>query len=121
MQILESLRAFGVACETNNGFAPIWLRGKLKAGSLSIDGPYSSQMLTGLLMALPLCKGESAIKISPTVNERYIEITLSMLKRFGIVVSRDKTGKIFNILGGQHYKTNNLTIEGDWSGAAFLL
>ena len=120
MQNLEKLNAFGVKCETNKGFAPIWIRNKLKSGSITIDEPRTSQFISGLLLALPLCERESVIKTSSFVNKPYIEMTINTLKKFGIAISRSRTGK-FRIGGNQEYKPCTISIEGDWAGAAFLL
>ena len=61
------------------------VQGALKAGSYEIDGSISSQFITGLLFALPLLEQDSVIHIKPPFESRsYIELTLQMLKTFGV-------------------------------------
>ena len=96
------------------------LRGPLSAGTYIIAGDVSSQFITGLLFALPLADGDSVLNIIPPVVSRpYIDLTLSALKDFGIEVkwSGDHT---LRILGNQKYQPGEVTVEGDYSGAAFL-
>lgn len=96
------------------------LRGPLAAGSYRIAGDVSSQFITGLLFALPLADGDSVLEIIPPVVSRpYIDLTLSALKDFGIEAkwSDDHT---LRIPGNQKYRPREVTVEGDYSGAAFL-
>jgi 3-phosphoshikimate 1-carboxyvinyltransferase len=121
MRMVEELAGMGVDCITNGGFAPIRVRGRLKAGNAHIKGSESSQFLTGLLMALPLCRGESVIAVSNLKSKPYVGLTISMMKRFGVTVVYDEDLTEFHIKGVEHYRAQDITIEGDWSGAAFLL
>ena len=100
---------------------PLTLGGKLRGGHYRIAGNVSSQYITGLLLALPLTKEDSTIEITTTLESAsYIDITLSVLKIFGIEVSvKENT---YYIKGGQHYHSpGHLPVEGDWSNAAFFL
>lgn len=118
--IEEALSALGVTCETENGFLPIKIQGPVKGGEINIDGSVSSQVLTGLLMALPLAVEDSIINVNNLRSTPYIDMTLDVLKDFGITVNHDNYQKFF-IKGKQSYDQIEYTIEGDWSGAAFLL
>lgn len=94
--------------------------GKLSSGSFIIDGSESSQYITGLLFALPLLEGESEIIISGgSVSAGYIDITLSVLKDFGIKVEKTDSG--YKIKGGKYRLPERISVEGDYSGAAFFL
>ncbi len=95
------------------------VQGTLRPGIFALPGHVSSQFVTGLLYALPLLEGDSAIVItSPLESRGYVELTLDMLEKFGIrVENRAWTG--FEVPGGQQYRARDLTIEGDWSQAAF--
>jgi 3-phosphoshikimate 1-carboxyvinyltransferase len=117
----EPLIELGVTCTTHAGFPPIVVKGPVKGGKITIDGSISSQALTGLLMALPLCKEDSRIKVLNLKSKPYITMTLSLLQDFGISIESDKNYTDFFIKGSQRYKSRDYTIEGDWSGAAFLL
>ena len=98
---------------------PIHLSGKLQGGRYLLPGNVSSQYITGLMLALPLCSKDSEIVLTtPLESASYIEITLEALKPFGIVIARTETG--WRVPGGQHYASpGRIAAEGDWSGAAF--
>ena len=116
----ESLTKLGVKCESNNGFLPISVQGGLKGGEVEIDGSITSQVLTGLLFALPLVGENSVIRVNDLKSKPYIDMTIELLQNFGITIEH-KDYKIFYIKGNQKYQPTNYFIEGDWSGAAFLL
>ena len=95
------------------------LYGKLKSGNFSIRGDISSQFVSGLMFALPLLDGDSFIEFTTEVESRpYIDLTVEMLNAFGVIITPLKNGYL--IKGGQKYKSKNITIEGDYSNAAFL-
>lgn len=98
----------------------IVVRGKLTGGKYEVVGNISSQFISGLLFTLPLCREDSIIRIAPPIESRsYIELTLSALRSFGIKAewSDEYTLKI---PGSQKYIPTEITVEGDYSGAAFL-
>lgn len=94
-------------------------RGKLKSGVYYLDASLSSQFVTGLLFALSATEGESEIVLKgEKVSKGYIDITLSVLKEFGVKIEETATG--YNVSGGYN-PPEKVTVEGDWSGAAFPL
>ncbi|MEJ6465702.1 3-phosphoshikimate 1-carboxyvinyltransferase [Fusobacterium ulcerans] len=96
------------------------IEGKLKAGTYEIDGNISSQFISGLLFTLPLLEGDSEIKIRPPFESAsYIDLTLEMLKRFGIEIFQ-KDELTFKIRGNQKYSPCDYTIEGDFSQLGFF-
>ena len=98
----------------------ITLSGVLYGGEFSLRGDISSQFVTGLLFALPLAKGDSRITLTgKTESFGYIDMTVDALGRFGIKIEREKEN-IFYIKGSQQYTAQSLTVEGDYSNAAFL-
>jgi 3-phosphoshikimate 1-carboxyvinyltransferase len=111
----------GAACETSGGYPPIVVRGPIRGGAVTLDGSKTSQFLTGLLMAAPLCKEDTSIEVIDLKSKPYVEMTIDLLKRFGIAIDHDKDLRSFRIKGNQHYEAQTYAIEGDWSGAAFLL
>jgi 3-phosphoshikimate 1-carboxyvinyltransferase len=121
MGMVGELKGLGVDCATEGGFPPIRVKGKLKAGKAHIGGSESSQFVTGLLMALPLCRGESVIKVSDLKSKPYVELTIDVMKRFGVAILHDGDLTEFHAKGVEHYRAQDITIEGDWSGAAFFL
>jgi 3-phosphoshikimate 1-carboxyvinyltransferase len=119
---VDPLRRLGVKVSTTNGCPPLTVTGPLKGGEAAVDGSVSSQFLTGLLMALPKAPGDSHLTVKNLKSTPYIDMTLSLLKRFGVEVSHSRY-RDFQIKGNQHYRLNEdlYSVEGDWSGAAFLL
>lgn len=116
------LEDLGVKITTSNGRPPVTVKGPLKGGKATVDGAISSQLLTGLLMALPKAPKDSRLKVENLKSIPYIDMTLSLLKTVGIDV-RHTNYKTFFINGMQTYRfpRNEYWVEGDWSGAAFLL
>jgi len=97
----------------------IEIGGSLKSGHYELDGNVSSQFISGLLFALPLLKEDSTIHIKePYESRSYVDLTLQMLELFGIQATYKDTNTLY-IKGGQSYKPNNYTIEGDFSQAGF--
>ena len=96
----------------------ILLRGKLNSGVINIDNPNTSQLLTGLLITLPFLKGDSIVYCKNPVSINYIDITLDLLEKLGIVIKNENYTK-YTIKGNQTINQHNIIVEGDWSGAAF--
>ncbi len=96
------------------------IQGRLRGGRYDVAGDVSSQFITGLLMALPLCEEDSELCLTSSLQSvGYVDMTLAVLKEAGIDVRRTETG--FFVRGGQRYHLPCHTVEGDWSQAAFLL
>ena len=96
------------------------VEGTLTPGVYRLPGNVSSQFVTGLLYALPLLEGDSEIVLTTPLESRgYVDMTLEALVRFGIRgLERENR---FLIPGGQRYRPCDLTVEADWSQAAFWL
>lgn len=95
------------------------ISGKLTGGKYTIAGNISSQFITGLLLALPLCDGDSEIEVIPPVESKpYIDITTKVLSLFGVNV--EENGTIYNIRHSD-LQSGAFNVEGDWSNAAFLI
>lgn len=118
--IEEALNQLGVNCTSSGGFLPLTIIGPLKGGRCEIDGSVSSQLLTGLLMALPMAQDDSEIIVRNLKSKPYIEMTIQILKAFGITIHNNEYSS-FRIPGNQKYIPHNYTVEGDWSAGAFLL
>ncbi|MFC7336536.1 3-phosphoshikimate 1-carboxyvinyltransferase [Haloferula chungangensis] len=123
--LLDALRQLGadVSCEKNEGYPPLRIQGKaLEGGRVTIDGSVSSQFLTAMLMAAPLVTGEVVIEIKgDLVSKPYIDITLALMKSFGVEVVNDHY-KSFKIPAGQTYRSpGQFLVEGDASSASYFL
>jgi 3-phosphoshikimate 1-carboxyvinyltransferase len=120
----EIFPQLGVTVESNNGKLPIKIKGPLQARNISIDGSLSSQFLTGLLMAYAkACTAPVSITVENLKSKPYIDLTLQVLKHFGWhIENKDYREFYFDpkafLKGGS---ANAYTVEGDWSGASFLL
>lgn len=91
----------------------------VKSGEYRMAGNVSSQFITGMLFALPLCDGDSRLIIEGSFESAsYVDLTLASLAEFGIKITRE--GNIFYIGGNQKYKSTDTRIEGDASNAAFF-
>ncbi|MDL2292483.1 hypothetical protein LJC17_02705 [Acholeplasma sp. OttesenSCG-928-E16] len=98
----------------------IIISGNLYPSNYHIDGSISSQFISGLLMALPLLDGDSKIIIdNELVSNSYVNMTLHVLKLFKISIVREDN--IFYIKGNQKYQETSISIEGDYSQAAFFI
>ena len=98
----------------------IHVNGRLSAGIYEVPGNISSQFITGLLFVLPLLDGDSTIRLIPPVDSRsYIELTLKALKLYGIEAGFVSELEL-HVSGNRQYKCADVTIEGDFSNAAFL-
>ena len=94
--------------------------GRLRGGRYAVAGDVSSQFITGLLLALPLCEEDSEIVLTtPLQSGDYVAMTIDILREAGIDITKTADG--FAIKGGQTYSLREHTVEGDWSQAAFLL
>lgn len=118
--IVSTLSNFGVNISSNNGKLPLKIRGGYKNNKVEVDGTFSSQLLTGLLMALPLRNEDTELYVKNLKSKPYIDLTLSILKDFKIDVHHENY-EHFHIKGNQKYQAVNADTEGDWSGAAFLV
>ncbi len=98
---------------------PFEISGTLRGGEFTLPGNVSSQYITGLLLALPLCGG-GQIKLSSALESApYIDITAHVSSLFGVDIRRTDDGFA---VGSESYRCDNpLIAEGDWSSAAFFL
>ena len=117
-------------------YVPLTVEGKLVPGRADISGAGGSQIISGLLMALPMADAPSTVYVSEPKSIPYMFITLDVLQKFGIRIGNEMegdeeflqtrdwsycTGLTFKVKGGQRYKAAELSLEGDWSSAANFL
>lgn len=116
----QTLGALGVDCTTHQGTAPLQVKGPLPGGRVMIDGSESSQVLTGVLIAAPYAAAPMEIHVHNLKSRRYVDLTLQVMVAFGVGVAHEDY-QVFRINAPQEYVPADYVIEGDWSGAAFLL
>lgn len=120
-EILNVLHTLGAT--TTSEHLPLTISGPLHGGTVSLPGHISSQYLTGLLLAAPLLNEALDITLTTPLQSRpYIDLTLDVLRRFGVAVEED--GSHFHVAVDAAYRlpeNGGCTIEGDWSNAAFFL
>ena len=112
----------GIEIQSQSGYLPIQIKGPLKPANIEVDGSLSSQFLTGLLMAYAATDSTNAvIEVQDLKSKPYIDLTLSVLNAFGWKVQHQDY-KRFEFLAHPPFAAHiDYTVEGDWSGAAFLL
>ena len=131
----EILEAFEAQIDSIQ--VPLTVTGPLKTGRAEISGKHGSQLISGLLMALPFADKNSQLIVKDPKSIPYMFITLEVLKKFGIKIANDMQGgreflesggdwslcteMIFKEKGGQRYKAADISLEGDWSAAANFL
>lgn len=114
---------------------PVTIEGPLRPGRIEIDGSKTSQLVSGALMALPLCSRNSSLRVMKPASIPYIYITMDILRKFGVKLRSEMYGgrqlldqdwskcteMVIKSKENQRYKAAELTIEGDWSAAAVFL
>lgn len=118
----EILPSIGVNIISQAGYLPIQIKGPLKPSTITVDGSLSSQFLTGLLMAYAASgTTDAVIHVQDLKSKPYIDLTLSVLNAFGWKVQHQNYER-FEFLAHPPLAAHiDYTVEGDWSGAAFLL
>ena len=117
--MIESLERCGVTCSSNEGKAPLHIRGPIKGDAVRIDGSMSSQFVSSMLMMSPLVGRPMDIIIEGNlVSEPYVNITTSMMGKFGVKVGRTDTGYHVE---PQRYRPIDYTVPADFSSSAFPL
>ena len=140
-EILQSVAGEGEGSEAGDVSdvirVPLKVAGPLKAGRAEVSGKHGSQLISGLLMALPFAERNSSLIVHEPKSIPYIFITLEVLKKFGLKIGNEMLGgrdflesngdwslcteMVFKVKGGQGYKAADIDLEGDWSAAANFL
>ncbi|MDX2047142.1 MAG: 3-phosphoshikimate 1-carboxyvinyltransferase [Chitinophagaceae bacterium] len=122
----EILPQLGVKIKSNEGKLPMVIQGPLQPKNIEVDGSLSSQFLTGLLMAYAAAGAKDvSIKVLNLKSKPYIALTLDVMEQFGMQVPENNNFEEFIFHGEPVTQSTkqpvNYTVEGDWSGGAFLL
>lgn len=122
--LVDALRQGGAKIDylEQENYPPLRLKGGFIGGEVSVDGSVSSQFLTALLMMAPLAANDTKIIIKgELVSKPYIDITLNLMKTFGVNVQNNSYG-VFYITGNQQYVSpGEYLVEGDASSASYFL
>lgn len=119
-QDFVQLRNFGLSVDIRNKGIPSFIEGELKPGEYHLDCSKSSQMLSGLLFAMPVLPGDSVLYADNLVSRPYVDMTIQMMRNFGVIVNEPEKN-VFEIAGNQKYNPVKLVSEADWSAGANLL
>ncbi len=121
----EIFPELGVEVISNQGKLPLQIKGPLIPGNIQTDGSLSSQFLTGLLMAYAAADAKDVcIKVTNLNSRPYIDLTLKIMRDFGLKIPDNRAYESFCFSRETHIRSGDLvnyTVEGDWSGASFLL
>jgi len=122
--LVDALRGIGAKVDylRTDGYPPLAVHpSKLRSKNVKVRGDVSSQFLTALLMALPLSGEESTVEVEgDLISKPYVEITLNVMRRFGIEVKRDGW-RTFHVPKGSYVSPNKILVEGDASSASYFL
>ena len=119
--ILDSLQTLGVSSESDDGLPPITIKGKIKGSEVNIDGNISSQFISALLIIAPRLENGLIINIqSELVSKPYIDLTIAVMKEFGVIVDSEIPYKKY-VIKHQIYKPTTFTVPSDFSNLALLL
>ncbi|EAS1655293.1 3-phosphoshikimate 1-carboxyvinyltransferase [Salmonella enterica subsp. enterica] len=122
--LVDSLRQGGANIDylEQENYPPLRLRGGFIGGDIEVDGSVSSQFLTALLMTAPLAPEDTIIRVKgELVSKPYIDITLNLMKTFGVEIANHHYQQ-FVVKGGQQYHSpGRYLVEGDASSASYFL
>ncbi|EJP3825959.1 3-phosphoshikimate 1-carboxyvinyltransferase [Salmonella enterica subsp. enterica serovar Infantis] len=122
--LVDSLRQGGANIDylEQENYPPLRLRGGFTGGDIEVDGSVSSQFLTALLMTAPLAPEDTIIRVKgELVSKPYIDITLNLMKTFGVEITNHHYQQ-FVVKGGQQYHSpGRYLVEGDASSASYFL
>ena len=118
-QLLSGLRQLGAMAESSRGddFAPLIIRGPIKAGRVEIEG-VDSQPVTGLLIAASLLEGTTSVTVKNPGERPWIDVTLGWFDRLGVKYSNNDYRR-YQITGKSYYEAFQYTVPGDFSSIAF--
>jgi 3-phosphoshikimate 1-carboxyvinyltransferase len=120
----EIFPQLGIKIRSNGGKLPLHIKGPLKPANIEVDGSLSSQFLTGLLMAFAAAGAKDVtITVRDLKSKPYIDLTLQVMKHFGWEVENKEYKEFYfpAYAKASAGEARNYTVEGDWSGGAFLL
>jgi 3-phosphoshikimate 1-carboxyvinyltransferase len=122
--LVDALRSLGARIDYagEKGFPPLVIRpGTIRGGATRVRGDVSSQYLSALLMAAPLAGAETRVEVEgELISKPYVEITLNLMRRFGVDAARDGW-RSFTVPAGRYESPGEIRVEGDASSASYFL
>jgi 3-phosphoshikimate 1-carboxyvinyltransferase len=121
--LLDALRQLGVECESTGGYPPVKVNGtgRIGGGDVEVRGDVSSQFVSALLFVAPFSESSIRVKTTtPLESKPYVKMTMDTQRMFGVVVEASDDMREYQV-EEQAYKPADVTVEGDWSSAAYLL
>lgn len=115
--LIDVLIELGLIVSHSDFRLPIYIKGEITNHRIEFDASESSQVLSGLILTLPLLQKDTELIIKNIASLPYFEMTIDIMKSFGIEV-KPELDSSFYIKGKQNYSGCEYTVEGDWSGAA---
>ncbi|EAU0331030.1 3-phosphoshikimate 1-carboxyvinyltransferase [Salmonella enterica] len=122
--LVDSLRQGGANIDylEQENYPPLRLRGGFTGGEIEVDGSVSSQFLTALLMTAPLAPEDTTIRVKgELVSKPYIDITLNLMKTFGVEIANHHYQQFVVKCGQQYHSPGRYLVEGDASSASYFL
>lgn len=121
LPLVEALNALGAeACVTRPGVKapPVFIRGRLKGGSVRMSG-FTSQYISALLLASPGAEGDTEIYVDNPLEKPYLAMTLSWMEKYGVRPEWREDMSYFRVRGGSRYTACDSMVPADWSSVAF--
>jgi 3-phosphoshikimate 1-carboxyvinyltransferase len=124
--LLDALVGLGARVSSDDGRAPITVRGPIRPGAVRLPAKSSSQYASALLLGLALLPGPSTVEMrGPVSSSPYLDVTLASARHFGLRITEAAPladgGRRFDLPGGDVPRAERINVEGDWSAAAFPL
>ncbi|MGZ5254738.1 MAG: 3-phosphoshikimate 1-carboxyvinyltransferase [Flavitalea sp.] len=118
----EIFPQLGIKIQSQEGKLPLLIQGPLQPANIEIDGSLSSQFLTGLLMGYAAANASDVtITVRDLKSRPYIDLTLDVMEKFGVKIVNNDYASFYFPANNAAFKGGRYTVEGDWSGGAFLL
>ncbi|GHJ37093.1 3-phosphoshikimate 1-carboxyvinyltransferase [Streptomyces sp. TS71-3] len=120
--LLRALEQMGVRLESADDCPPVRVAAhRPTGGKVAIPGTLS-QWISGLLLLAPFAAGPTTVEVEGELNERtYLELTVAMMRRFGLEVAVSPDWRRFDVEGGQQARPAELTLPPDIGSAAFAV
>jgi len=121
--LVDGLRQLGAECESTGGLPPVTVKGKgrLSGGEAVLPGDISSQFVSAILIAAPRGEKDTTLRLNTRLESRpYVELTMEAQRAFGVSVEASRDMMEYRIKR-QSYLPADVTVERDWSSAAYLL
>ena len=120
--LLDALRQLGVKSRSRGGLPPVTVAGGgVEGGEARLPGSVSSQFVTALLTVAPLARSRIKIRLTTRLESKpYVAMTVDAMRAFG--VEAEHSGDMTRLTAPlKSYRATDLTVEGDWSSAAYPL